>query len=143
MGVHRLHDGAEFIAVRQPVGDDDHFSPSRAGTARIDHPPGSSRVNGIAQIGVPSADAVQVVSEMALDAKGAGIVGEGTVLGAHGHVKAGGEGQCGHFERCEPYECRIERTWLCSGRVPEPQPEHADHQRREGKEQQDAHESGH
>lgn len=74
VGVDGLNDGAEFVSVRQAMSYEDHFAPTWTGTSHIDHPTGSYCVNSISQIRVPAADAVEIVSQMTLDAKGLGIV---------------------------------------------------------------------
>lgn len=80
MGIHCLHHRTEFISLRQAMRDEDHFAPARPGTACVHYAPGSCRVNGIAQIGIPAANAVQIVTEMPLDTEWTSIVGEGTVF---------------------------------------------------------------
>lgn len=131
VGVDRLNDRAELVSIWQAMSYEDHFAPTWTGTSRIDHLTGSCCVNSIAQIGVPPADAVEIVSQMTLDAKGLGVVGQCAMLRPHGHVKACRHGQGGHFERCQAKECRIERLGLMSQSAPETQPDHAKQNRHE------------
>jgi hypothetical protein len=65
MRIHRLHHWTELILVWKSMRDEDHFAPARAGTASIDHPAGPCGVDSLSQIGVSTANAVQIITQMA------------------------------------------------------------------------------
>ena len=65
VGIHGLYDGPQLVVCGQAVGEDDHFSPSRAGLAGVNDAASPGGEDGIAEVGVFSAYAVEVVAKVA------------------------------------------------------------------------------
>ena len=68
--------------------NDDDVAPAGAAVAREKDAAVGHRVNGIAEIAILTADAIQVVAEMAVFRERLGVVGERAMLAAQGKIEA-------------------------------------------------------
>ena len=84
VAVKRLYD----LPIRQFVQEDDDIAPSIRGPARIDHLAVGDRIDWIAHVRVPSADSVDIVTEVSIRQEGLSIVSERSVGRTHRLVEA-------------------------------------------------------
>ena len=94
VGLHVSACATFFVSVE----DDNDVSPTRAAVARSEDTAIGDGVNGIAEIAVLAADAVQVVAEMLGLGEGLRVISEGAVLASEGEIETGGTGEGGKFK---------------------------------------------
>lgn len=110
VGIHRLHDAA----VGEAVGHEEDFPPSGIRFARIDDEAVADGVDGVTEVGVHPADAIEVVAGVASTAlvvhfpKGLRVVGECAVGGSDGIVEATGERDAEAVDTGEHFEAMVE-----------------------------------
>ncbi len=99
---HLLHVGIDgFIdaptrgrgGVRHAMGKDKHVSPAGTGHAGVDHLARAAGIDWIAQIRIPTADAVEIIAQMARGAERLRIVGQRAALAPHGWIESHRQGQ--------------------------------------------------
>ena len=110
VGIHRLHDAA----VAEAMGDEEGLSPTRIGFACVDDEAVTDGVDGVTEVGVHPADAIEVVASVTTAAlgvhfpKGLRIVAESAVGGAHGVIEATGAGDAKAINAGEHFEAWVE-----------------------------------
>ena len=89
-----------FVSVQ----NDDDVAPAWPAYPRQQDPAIGHGVDRVAQVAVFTADAIQVVAQMAVLGERLRVIGEGAVLGPDRKIKAAGGRQCGEFRRTRELE---------------------------------------
>ena len=106
VGIHGLDDAdlGGIFWIRDTMGQDDHFPPTRVRLARINDPAKACGVNGISET-------VKVIAQVSVQAETLRVVGKGAMLGTHGLIKTYGQGQLRDFQGAKADEGWIKQ--LC------------------------------
>ena len=104
VGLHVFARAVFFVGVE----DDDDVSPAGTAFLREEDAAVRDRVNGIAEVAVLAADAVEVVAEMAVLGERLRVVGEGAVLAPERKIETRGGGKRGEFERRGELKCGLD-----------------------------------
>jgi hypothetical protein len=95
--------------IRHTVGKHDDLPPALAWISGVDDMAIAAGENRIAQIRVPAADPIQVISKVTAGAEGAGIIRECAIFRTHGGNKVRGQRELRRLRGREPQKCSIER----------------------------------
>src|SRR5207245_2194547 len=109
MAVIRLEVTARSILLNC-MQDNDDVAPARSTIARQQNAAISNGVNRVAQVGIFSADAVEIVTEMMIFGETLRVIGERAVLTAERKIEACREGKRRQFERRWNLKGRIEMS---------------------------------